>query len=191
LLGVTEQLIGIEWLNAPPFRYAGNIGPVELSAELRQDLARVGDALGAGCGLLGLFGIDFILNDGRPWVVEVNPRYTASIEVLERATGLLALAHHHRAFGPGAVAFKRNIRTGCVGKAIAYALRRLVMPKTSADLFDLDSFADIPSAGEVIEPGWPVLTCVVEAATRDECFAGLQRLAMHTRAIIDSCDAAN
>ena len=41
-------------------------------------------------GLVGLFGVDLILRDGEPWPVEVNPRYTASVEVLELALGTSA-----------------------------------------------------------------------------------------------------
>src|SRR5262245_49383240 len=102
LLGVTEQLIGTSWLDAPPFRYAGNIGPVELPADTRQELVRIGAALGERCALVGLFGVDFVLHEGRPWVVEVNPRYTASVEVLERATGATAMSLHQSAFDAGA-----------------------------------------------------------------------------------------
>src|SRR5262245_15365749 len=40
----------------------------------------------------GLFGVDGVLCEGAFWPVEVNPRYTASVEVLERATGLRAFA---------------------------------------------------------------------------------------------------
>ena len=98
LLGVTEQLIGTDWLNAAPFRYAGNVGPIELPGELRHDLEQIGSTISERCDLLGLFGVDFILRDSRTWVVEVNPRYTASIEVLELATGLQSLSHHRLAF---------------------------------------------------------------------------------------------
>src|SRR5262249_3493498 len=131
LLGVTEQLIGIDWLNAPPFRYCGNIGPADLMESMRSELLQVGRALADGCGLLGLFGVDFISQDGCPWVVEVNPRYPASVEVLEMATGMAALSFHHQAFDP-AVPPGPVTRSTCayVGKAILYAPRRLVMPPT-------------------------------------------------------------
>ena len=49
-------------------------------------------------GLRGLFGVDFVLRDGIPWPVEVNPRYTASVEVLEFAAGIRALTLHRSIF---------------------------------------------------------------------------------------------
>ena len=46
----------------------------------------------------GLFGIDFVLHEGEPWLIEINPRYTASIEILEYATGLKTLEVHRSVF---------------------------------------------------------------------------------------------
>jgi predicted ATP-grasp superfamily ATP-dependent carboligase len=178
VLGTTEQLIGTEWLNAPPFRYAGNFGPVEMSATLKRDLQLIGDVGGEHCGLVGLFGVDFILRDERPWVVEVNPRYTASVEVLELATGIRSLAIDDDA---------TSLATGVVGKAIWYAPHRLVMPNYEMAAGALGvriqfegstheiECADVPSPGEVIEPTWPVLTIFATARTRDACLKQLRR----------------
>ena len=76
LLGVTEQLIGEPWLHTPPFAYCGNVGPIVAPVP----------ALHAPA-LRGVWGIDFILSNGVPFPVEVNPRYTAGAEVLEHARG--------------------------------------------------------------------------------------------------------
>jgi uncharacterized protein len=185
LLGVTEQLIGSDWLHAPPFRYAGNIGPLDLADEVRDDLVQTGEALGAGCGLLGLFGVDFMLANGRSWVVEVNPRYTASIEVLERAMGLCAFAHHRQAFEPHVAEVSLGVQRGFVGKAILYAPRHLVMPAIE----DLPGgiLADIPSLGEIIEPGWPILTCFSESSTPDACRSELRDLVARILDAIEPC----
>ena len=193
VLGVTEQLIGEEWLNAPPFRYAGNVGPVEPSADLRHDLGRIGEVLGDRCGLLGLFGVDFILHDSRPWVVEVNPRYPASVEVLELATGVLAMPLHRMAYDPEAGPAPRHPADRPVaGKAVLYAPRRLVMPHYDPSEYCYHTpaaevraarhlagvhFADIPAPGEVIEPGWPVLTVLAGGETREQCLADLRERA--------------
>ncbi|HEY1188510.1 MAG TPA: ATP-grasp domain-containing protein [Gemmata sp.] len=73
LFGATEQLIGEPWLHAEPFAYCGNIGPIDFafpSPEL---------------GLCGAWGIDFIASADGACLIEVNPRYTAAVEVLEHA----------------------------------------------------------------------------------------------------------
>jgi predicted ATP-grasp superfamily ATP-dependent carboligase len=78
-LGATEQLAGEPWLHAPPFHYAGNIGPVAIDPAL----FRTFDDAGRRLSLRGPWGIDVILNDAGAYVLEVNPRYTAAVEVLE------------------------------------------------------------------------------------------------------------
>jgi uncharacterized protein len=100
LLGVTEQLIGESWAHAGPFRYCGSIGPLMPDKRQWGLLMRIGNVIAAGCGLRGLFGIDFVLADDVPFAVEVNPRYTASVEVIEHTTQTAALALHAHVFDP-------------------------------------------------------------------------------------------
>jgi uncharacterized protein len=180
MLGITEQLIGTRWLNAPPFRYAGNIGPIELPRAARDTVAKLGNVTGLACGLLGLFGIDFVLAGDTPWMVEVNPRYPASVEVLEIATGLNALALHRKAFDSDVPSPVPEEASSLVcGKAIVYAAERLRMPNHTFDdllsrgLLRADArpgkLADVPMPGSVIEAGWPILTIFAEGSSRAEC----------------------
>jgi predicted ATP-grasp superfamily ATP-dependent carboligase len=180
MLGITEQLIGTRWLNAPPFRYAGNIGPIELPGPARETVTSIGTEIGERCGLLGLFGIDFVLEGDIPWLVEVNPRYPASVEVLEMSTGLSALALHRMAFDPTASSAIPYGGSGLVcGKAIVYAAERIRAPACTVEdlvargLLRTDAragtLADIPVPGSVIEPDWPVLTLFAEGKSRAEC----------------------
>ncbi|HZZ73305.1 MAG TPA: ATP-grasp domain-containing protein [Pirellulales bacterium] len=98
LLGVTWQLIGRAYAAAQPFQYAGSIGPLTLAAADAQAWNRVGQALVDAFQLVGLFGVDAIVQSRARsiaiWPVEVNPRYTASVEVLERANGFDAIRAH-------------------------------------------------------------------------------------------------
>src|SRR5439155_16563562 len=52
-------------------------------------------ALVADPGLRGVFNIDFVLSGGRPIPLEVNPRYSASIEVLEHGIGRPVFAERY------------------------------------------------------------------------------------------------
>ncbi|HEY2156423.1 MAG TPA: ATP-grasp domain-containing protein, partial [Isosphaeraceae bacterium] len=97
LVGVTGQFLG--WSDEGlRTLYRGSIGPLPVRSEARQTVARIGDALAAAFGLRGLFGVDMKLDGVTPWPVEINPRYTASVEVLEEALGVSLLAEHARAF---------------------------------------------------------------------------------------------
>src|SRR5206468_9397103 len=94
LIGVTRQLTGTPGL---PFAYRGSIGPVSISEGLKARLDEMGRVLVSEFALVGLFGVDYILRDGEAWPVEVNPRYTASVEVLELSLRRSLMAEHLRA----------------------------------------------------------------------------------------------
>lgn len=187
LLGVTRQLVGETWLHARPFGYCGSMGPLFLQGRLRLGLERLGCTLAAGCGLRGLFGVDFILADGVPWPVEINPRYTASVEVHEYATGIQALALHRSVFENGVIPdVKCDRPNAVVGKAILYAMEDLAFPakgpwlsvlEQPGPIDEIRDFADIPHGGERIPRGRPILTLLARAPTLAACRNALQRRA--------------
>jgi predicted ATP-grasp superfamily ATP-dependent carboligase len=189
LLGVTRQLVGEPWLNAASFDYCGSIGPVPIPAALRRILERLGDVLVKGSRLRGLFGVDFILRDGEPWPVEVNPRYTASLEVLEYASGLPVLALHRRVFEPDAPLLapaSASAAPGWIGKAILFARTAAVFPtegpwqaalRHPPSLDALPAFADIPPAGHALPAGGPVLTFFARGSSLADCEDTLRQTA--------------
>src|SRR4029077_18811469 len=48
-------------------------------------------------GLMGVNGVDFVARRGIPYAIEVNPRYTAAMELVERAYGISLFDVHARA----------------------------------------------------------------------------------------------
>jgi predicted ATP-grasp superfamily ATP-dependent carboligase len=191
LWGVTRQLIGEPWLYAGPFHYCASIGPLPLTPALRQALERLGNVLVRGSGLRGLFGVDFVLRDDIPWPVEINPRYTASMEVLEHAFGTAALTLHRQVFDhPSASALRwthpTNVRRDWIGKAILFARGPLIFPREGpwmaalrcpGPLDELPAFADIPPAGQSIGAGRPILTLFARAESATSCLSTLRHVA--------------
>jgi predicted ATP-grasp superfamily ATP-dependent carboligase len=187
LLGVTRQLVGEPWLHAAPFHYCGSVGPLSPETVPRSALERLGTALAWGCGLRGLFGVDGEARGGAFWPVEVNPRYTASVEVLEYATGLKALAWHRKVFEAAELPTQPEVAaSGCIGKAILFARNAVVFPADGpwravldapAAPDEMPAFADIPLAGTRIAAGRPVLTVFARATDPPGCLAALRRAA--------------
>lgn len=97
LLGVTEQLIGMLEVHAPPFAWCGNILPHEISLGTEKLISAIGRMVAERCDLRGLFGCDFILNAETPYLIEVNPRYTGSVELIEYRHRVPLLNWHLRA----------------------------------------------------------------------------------------------
>lgn len=84
LLGVCG---GLTYRRQPPWRwlYGGSFGPLALPSDgqLQGTLMLLGDALAERFDLVGLFNLDAIVQgDGRVCLLEVNPRYSASMELL-------------------------------------------------------------------------------------------------------------
>jgi len=185
LLGVTEQLVGTPWLNAPGFHYAGSIGPLPLDAVAAARWQALGSALASGFHLRGLFGVDAILRDGVPWPVEINPRYTASVEILERSCKTPFLLWHRSAFEQQPTSIAPSTASAIWGKAVLYARATFAFPPSGpweaslADGVDRDEteYADIPHAGEIIEQGRPVLTLFASGESAAACLAKLREKA--------------
>jgi len=189
LLGVTRQLVGERWLHAATFHYCGSVGPLALTPSLRGHFERLGTILAQGCGLRGLFGIDCVMRDGIPWPVEINPRYTASVEVLEYALGFSALGWQRVAFERTATEpppIPANHSSGCIGKAILFAKSALIFPakgpwletvQSPGSVHVVPAFADIPAAGQEMAAGRPILTFFARGNSPDACFDSLQQTA--------------
>ncbi len=180
LLGATRQLVGESWLAAAPFAWCGNVGPLTLEQDTAATLLRIGQTIAAEFALCGLFGIDFILRDGVPWPVEVNPRYPASVEVLERASGQPLLAAHAKAFGGCAPAARTRPAYGkVVAKAILFARQSLMASEyplwQTALEMPLDDltvpFADLPATSTRIEVGQPICSVFAGADSQKDCLA--------------------
>jgi len=179
LVGTARQFPGVP---GAPFLYRGGVAPWPVSERATSELRRVGEALAARFGLIGLFGVDFVLADDRPWVLEVNPRYTASVELFEYVYRRAIMRDHVRACVEGDVGVEAGSGGSGVaaGKRVVYARRRLTFPAIAppplGDGFRAPSFADVPRAGATIEAGGPVLTVLARARTPEACLARLDRM---------------
>jgi predicted ATP-grasp superfamily ATP-dependent carboligase len=164
LFGATQQLVGEPVFATRSFRYCGSIGPIDVGGQLGEVWRHLGHELHRAFGLRGVFGVDAVLDhNGDLWPVEVNPRYTAGVEVLERAVGRSVLAPDR-----GAASVLGAARGPQFGKAIVYASETMRAPDVRA-MFGSDRVADVPVPGEIIEAGWPVCTLLAQGPARDVC----------------------
>src|SRR2546426_642222 len=140
---------------------------------------RITDTVTRAFKLRGVNGIDFVARGGVPYPVEVNPRYTAALELVERAHGLSIFETHARACAgvlPASLPPGDAAAVGAVGKAIVYAKRTIVIGDTHGWLED-DSVRDIPAPGQRIARGHPVCTVFARGPDQAACYAALVRRA--------------
>ena len=169
-----------------PFGYRGSWGPVTTEWDMAHRWHAFGDHVGKEVGWNGWMQIDWILDrDGYPWMLEINPRWSASMELLERALNRnwVAEAMTSRPLAPDVALPKSAIPSnGYWGKTILYnthcqrldsrvsellwdqswiaAEPRLASQIESPSRDQEQSFwlADLPIAEQTLSIGAPLLT---------------------------------
>jgi predicted ATP-grasp superfamily ATP-dependent carboligase len=190
LLGATRQLLATAGPGAGPFCYAGSLGPLRLEPKLVHQLQTIGQEIARRFSLVGLFGVDLILAGDQFWVIEVNPRFPASVEVLERACGFEAVAIHVEACRSGRLPPPPATSGRWCGKAILWARADLVVPSDfpglapPADLRSWPALADVPAPGTRIRAGGPIATVLAEAGDESSLVLALARQATELEAAI-------
>jgi uncharacterized protein len=181
VLGLSRQIVGDPRFGVRGFRYCGNIlachsnrlFPHQEQLETGVDhLARV---VAREFGLVGLNGIDFVAHHGVPYPIEINPRYSASMELIERAHGLSLFETHANAF-QGQLPDTPSAPASVHGKAVVFARRNLVMGDTRPWV-GRGAYADIPHPWERIARGRPICTVLAKASTGSTCMRLLVRRA--------------
>jgi predicted ATP-grasp superfamily ATP-dependent carboligase len=157
MIGTSKLIDGKPWLNVASFHYCGNLR--DDRSPHREEFARLGRELAAAFGLVHFWGIDAIANDDGLHILEINPRYTASMELFDH---------------------------GPCGKVIYYSPRSLDMPEygpwdeslqNCRDLGVLHEFADITPPGECMPSCEPLISLFARGDTPEECLIQLQQAA--------------
>jgi predicted ATP-grasp superfamily ATP-dependent carboligase len=185
-LGISRQIIGDPSFGAAGFRYCGSIltpssdPATEFDRRLADEASNLAAAVSEEFALVGVAGIDFVMNDGRPWVLEINPRWCSSMELVERAHGVSVFAAHAAACRTGALPSfdlaRARDRSRAYGKAIVFARQDLVAGDTRPWLED-PSVRDVPRPGDRISRGQPVCTVFADAPDEQACHTALVRRA--------------
>lgn len=202
ILGVTRQLVGLADVFAPPFAWCGSVTPTGLPAITIDTMCRIGERLAANAGLRGLFGCDFIVEGNVPLLTEVNPRYTAAMELLDYQLQTSLVAQHIAACGlklpppvpgrgPGwgekttvdiAVAQSTSNRSRApdrvLAKLVLFSDRDFIAADATHLLGEpcetrLPFVADLPNPGQRIPAGFPVCTLFAEEPTEEACLSRL------------------
>jgi len=159
VLGLTEQLhrgAGFGWM--------GNVTPPRLPdvelAELDGRLRAVCDEVAARFGVRGAFGVDAVWDGRHVWVLEVNPRPPASLELFGPAC---FESHVRGARGVILPDVETPARTRCAKvKLVLFADRTVRTPDPG--WWPAGLVHDIPNVGETIKRGAPVCTLISAGA---------------------------
>ncbi|MGE3771810.1 MAG: ATP-grasp domain-containing protein [Gammaproteobacteria bacterium] len=155
---------------ARPYAWAGAIGGIPLPRRLRQAIAAALPSLVEAFALRGLCGFDFVLDaDARWWLVDLNPRPTASVELL--VSPAAALRAHL------AACREREWRTLAPRKRPwALAVPWLGDPIRVPKSLDWPAWvADRPGAGARLPRGAPLCSVRASGSTAEAALRALHR----------------
>lgn len=182
VVGLSEQLVGRVEFGASGFTWSGNILPLDLALSdgglLVRRVEEMVTRLTRRFGLRGINGADLVVGtepDGAlcPYLVEVNPRYSASMELAERAYGVNVFSLHLGGLNGRLPEFSvgERLDEGFFGKAIVYAKHTVTVGCT--DRWMEQGIRDVPLSGQRIEAGHPVCTVFAERQERRACLDSL------------------
>jgi uncharacterized protein len=176
--GRRASIVGFnqQWTNSArlglPFLYGGAVGSIALPEKLTTKISTRLNALVAATGVVGLNGLDFLL-EGDNWsVLELNPRPTATTELYDPdyPEGLFEL-HRRACLGslPEAPVAHRSARAHAI-------VHSATTWEVTADFTFPAWCRDIPVVGTRIVEGDPICTVHAEETHPEEAVA-----LVHTR----------
>lgn len=159
VVGFSRLLVGGNGV-AAPFAYSGAVGHAPIAPAQRKAVEGFVAALVTSLGLRGLNGLDFIVGDAGPLVLEMNPRPTATLELydVDYREGLVS-AHVNACRGrlSDELGITRPVNRG---HALVYARRTWRIPRgTKWPPWT----SDRPVVGSMVTAGDPVCTVHAEA----------------------------
>lgn len=149
-----------------PFLYMGSVAPVGLPQMVEITVDAILGGIARESGLQGVIGADFVWNNEGVWLLEINPRYTASMELYELATGCSVLDYVDGWKDCPLTECRERDRPRVVAKRIVYAQRDIELtqllggglPSPMESLWDVPLLADVPQVPCFLPAGSPVCT---------------------------------
>jgi predicted ATP-grasp superfamily ATP-dependent carboligase len=164
-----------------PYRYGGAVSQIDLTASVQDQLLKAAQQLTAEFSLLGLNSLDAVLQDGVAYVLEINPRLSASVGLYETVDGEMSLLAMHVAACKQAQTYTLPssvaVKSGSVAQAVIYSELPLSIP---ANFIWPDWVQDCPSPQSSIQmhAGEPICTVLASA---DKADAAKQLLAIRVK----------
>ena len=164
---------------AQPYRYGGATGPLTLDEDLEARLIDTCLTLAREFNLTGIVSFDFLISDGEPLLIEINPRPGATLDVFDDADGTLFAAHIAACTGDNPAEILQRQWQPPAARSAAY-LYADTGPLTVNAINWAEWVMDRPAPGSRIAAQNPIATICAQADTPDAaerlCFERMGQL---------------
>jgi predicted ATP-grasp superfamily ATP-dependent carboligase len=153
-------------LRRRPYRYGGAVAMTLEDADLEARLIDSAYALSGELKLMGLVSFDFIVQDGEPFLIEVNARPGATLDVLDDDAGSLFEAHIAACLGEDSASLLERSWRPSAARAAAY----LYADRGDIRVSDApwpEWSADRPQPGSTINRHQPLATVIADGGTSE------------------------
>ena len=184
--GSQAKAIGfnLQWLSATPampYRYGGAVSHARLPDTIKQRLLQAAQQLTGAVGLRGLNSIDAMMDGDQLWVLEVNPRFSATFDLYQSATCNLCELHLRAC--DGNITDWPQITRQAKAHQIIYASHDVTAPGTTAWP---EWVADMPVPASNVAVGSPLCTVLATADNVDVAQALVSGRAKEIEAMIEN-----
>jgi Predicted ATP-dependent carboligase related to biotin carboxylase len=175
-VAVNRQILRGEGESAHGF--AGSVTP--FSHPLAAEMIAAAERIAAASGCVGSVGIDFMAGE-KPWAIEINPRFQATVDTVEMATQKSVFSMHMDAC--------RGVIPAAMPAARQVAVRRILFAERDMRL-DVDlaalapRIADIPWPGTEFEEGHAIVSVFGCGETEAAASMDLERNTAAVRKLI-------
>lgn len=165
---INSRLVSEHDLGNDTFEYCGNILPLDENSlqmfhgnrtdiaidELNKEMKNISEDLIHEFNLVGSNGVDYVLdNDGQLKIIEINPRFQGTYELVENVLGINLLDAHIKA---------------CEGELIEvpnagpYSVKKIIYARKQVNIGNLNipNVFDVPYQGVKIEKDQPLVTII-------------------------------
>lgn len=148
-----------------PYRYGGAASRATLPSGAEHQLMQIAQQITNAVGLRGINSLDAVIEDGRVYVLEVNPRLSATFDLYQpQQTSGANLFSLHMLASAGDIDHWPELSSQAKAHHVAYAPYALRLPPEFAWP---EWVADIPEPGGVIAAGHPVCTVLAQGNTAE------------------------
>ncbi len=165
VLAITEQILGKKFLGAESrFLYCGNFIPFNVNPMILKEIQRIANEITLEFNLKGVNGIDFILKNDKIYVIEVNPRFPGTMELIELISDQNLFYEHVKGSFFGQISEKSFIKNKSGVKFIIFAHKDLKI----GNLKSIEGIYDITKFNKHVKKGDPICSILITGHNKEE-----------------------